>query len=161
MKETDNYIFFWKEYLSQWHKRDIIDHDGVKYNCCEQYMMAEKARVFQDTNTLNDILSANTPDEQKKLGRKVRNFDGNIWNSVCLYVVYNGNLLKFTQHPDLKDKLLATGNKTLVEASPADQIWGIGMAEDHPDIEDWTKWKGKNLLGIALMRVRSTIAMMK
>ena len=153
---TDRFVFFWRGWPSQW-GRTPFTHAGITYNCCEQYMMAEKARIFGDKETLQTILAAISPKEQKALGREVRGFDEAIWNSVCRGIVYTGNLAKFQQNPELTAKLLDTGDRTIVEASPVDRIWGIGLAADNSDALDPAKWRGTNWLGIALMQVRATL----
>jgi ribA/ribD-fused uncharacterized protein len=150
------YVFFWGGPFSQWKKADMVI-DGVTYNCCEQFMMAEKARFFEDEAHHIAIMSTNSPRIQKKIGRAVVGFDAEEWNEVCRDIVYKANYAKFTQNEDLKEELLATGDKTIVEASPYDTIWGIGMAKDDPDIEDESKWKGTNWLGEAIMDVREDI----
>lgn len=103
---------------------------------------------------LNKILVATSPEEVKKLGREVRNYDEAIWAKNKYEIVKTGNFHKFSQHKELKDFLINTGEKILAEASPVDLIWGIGLAEDHPDVKNSGKWKGLNLLGFALMEVR-------
>ncbi len=152
---SDNYVFFWGGVFSQWFPSNFII-DGVEYTSCEQYMMAKKAILFKDYISLDKIMNTKIPKEQKALGRAIKNFDKDKWEAVCREIVYEGNYAKFTQNPDLKDALLATGNKEIVEASPEDNIWGIGMRESHSDILDKSKW-GTNWLGEAIMRVRKTI----
>ena len=154
--ETDRFVFFWGGWPSQWCK-STFRVDGVTYNCCEQFMMAEKARVFHDDVRLAQILQARSPREQKALGRRVANFDEAVWNRVCRDVVYRGNLARFKQDERLAARLLATGDKTIVEASPKDCIWGIGLSADDPAAQDPSQWRGTNWLGIALIQVRETI----
>lgn len=154
--ETDRFVFFWKGWPSQW-SRSTFRVDGVTYNCCEQFMMAEKARLFGDDVRLAQILQSKSPREQKALGRAVENFDELAWNRVCRDVVYRGNLARFTQDDRLAALLLATGDKTIVEASPQDCIWGIGLSATDPAAQDPSRWPGTNWLGIALMQVRETI----
>ena len=150
------FVFFWRGWPSQWVKYPF-EVEAIHYTCCEQYMMAEKARVFGDSETLGKILSQTSPKAQKALGRMVRGFDETTWASVCRGIVFAGNLAKFQQHTELSGKLLATGTRTLVEASPVDRIWGIGLAADDPRALDPKKWQGRNWLGIALMQVRSAL----
>lgn len=154
--ETDRFVFFWGGWPSQWCK-STFRVDGVTYNCCEQFMMAEKARVFNDVVRLAQILHARSPREQKALGRKVADFDESVWNGICRDVVYRGNLARFTQNEDVAARVLATTDKTIVEASPKDPIWGIGLAATDPDAQDPSRWRGTNWLGIALMQVRESI----
>lgn len=153
-----NYIFFWKSesIFSQWYSCNFIDLDNT-YSSTEQYMMYQKAKLFNDLEIANKILKTNNPRTIKMYGRKVKNFNENIWIKNRENIVYNGNLLKFQQNKYLQKELLKTNNKILVEASPYDKIWGIGMNKNHKDILDKTKWKGLNLLGICLMKVRETI----
>lgn len=156
-------IYFWghtpnskiitKSCFSQWY--DVyFEVDGVQYHTTEQYMMASKARLFGDEETLREILNAYSSAEHKKLGRKVKGFDAVIWDEKKLDIVVEGNKAKFGQNPSLKEFLLATDNAILVEASPYDKIWGIGLDREtalNSSIEDWN---GENLLGCALMEVR-------
>jgi ribA/ribD-fused uncharacterized protein len=153
---TSRYVFFWGGWPSQWHKC-AFRVGGLAYNCCEQFMMAEKARVFADWETEGAILAAPNPRKQKALGRQVRNFDAGVWNSVCRGIVYRANLAKFEQKSDLYDALMATGERTIVEASPEDAIWGIGLRQDDPRAQDPEQWRGTNWLGIALMQVRDEL----
>jgi hypothetical protein len=154
--ERDGFVFFWNEWPSQWHPAPFT-LDGVTYSCCEQYMMSEKARLFGDAETRAKILASVSPREHKALGRQVKGFDATRWTAVCREIVYLANRAKFTQHEDLRALLLATGGKTLVEASPTDRIWGIGLAAEDPRATDRAAWRGKNWLGEALMRVRAEL----
>lgn len=156
MKTTDKFVFFWNGIYSQWY-RAPFSINGVKFNTCEQYMMYKKALVFGDEAIANRILETEQPDEQKALGKLVKGFDRAIWDQHCFSIVYEGNLAKFTQNPELKEELLATGDRILVEASPYDFIWGIKMGEDNEDIEAPSQWRGLNLLGFAIMTVRNQI----
>ena len=112
---------------------------------------------FDDRTVHDQILAAATPKEAKALGRKVHGFDDATWNAVRMEVMVTGNVAKFAQNPPLKDYLLSTADKVHVEASPVDNIWGIGMAADDPNVDDPTQWKGLNLLGFALMIVRGQL----
>lgn len=156
MKITDKYVFFWHGIYSQWHKAKMTI-DGVEYSSCEQYMMHQKAIVFSDFYIASQILLTDDPKEQKALGRKIQGFNKDIWDSVCLSIVFKGNLAKFSQNESLKADLLSTENRIMVEASPLDKIWGIGMAEDHPDVESPESWRGLNLLGWALNLVKQEL----
>ena len=167
--ETLSYVFFWghrpnkdgtigKTCFSQWFNSPF-EHESVFYRTAEHWMMAEKARLFGDKAILERILKSSTPLEAKKLGRKVRNFDEKTWKAHRKEIVLNGNYLKFSQHNKLWDFLNQTGDKIIVEASPYDTIWGIGMVREEPGIEDPDNWRGLNLLGYALMEVRDKIRM--
>ena len=157
MRETDEYVFFWGGYLSQWFMCNFFDQDGTLYNCAEQYMMAQKAKLFGDIDAQNRIMESNDPDVQKKIGKEVKNFDEKSWKSAMKIIVTRGNLFKFTQNEKLKHAIIATGDKVLVEASPYDKIWGIGLKWDNPLCDDPKNWQGTNYLGEALMLVRKTI----
>ncbi|ONI39083.1 hypothetical protein AN639_10620 [Candidatus Epulonipiscium fishelsonii] len=158
------YIYFWghrpsldgtitKACLSQWWKSTFIYEDQM-YWCMEQFMMAEKARLFRDNKILESILSCNNPEEIKRLGRKVKSFNEKKWNKYREEIVVNGNMEKFHQNNNLKQYLLSTKDKVLVEASPYDTIWGVGLGENDSRIIDPSEWQGLNLLGFALMTVR-------
>lgn len=155
MKRQNGFVFFWGGKFSQWYTHDMVI-DGVTYNCCEQYMMAEKARIFGDTETLEAIMKQKNPKYQKSLGRGVKNFNPHIWDRVCKDIVFRANLAKFSD-PELKEYLFSFGNEEIVEASPYDKIWGIGLSEEDPDCLDKTKWQGTNWLGEAIMAVREAL----
>lgn len=163
------WLFFWghtpakdgsltKTCFSQWWDGHPFEVDGTTYHTAEHYMMAEKARLFGDPETLAKIIAAGHPNTAKKLGRQVKNFDDPLWKRSRLDIVVRGNEAKFSQHPDLRDFLLHTGDRVIVEASPYDRIWGIGMAATHEHAEQPARWKGLNLLGFALMEVRRRLA---
>lgn len=154
MKE---YYFFWKGPLSQWTNSEFIDDEGITYNTAEQYMMYQKAKLFGDVEIMREILNTTSPREQQKLGRLVNNFDQNIWNENAISIVTKGNIYKFSQNKHLRDLLIETKDKFLVEASPIDKVWGIGLAEDNPLIVDESNWQGTNWLGICLMNTRDYI----
>ena len=120
-------------------------------------MMAEKARIFKDEEAKKKILVVHSPHGAKKLGRQVKNFDPVIWNEHKFDIVVKGNYHKFSQHEDLRTFLLNTKNRVLVEASPRDQIWGIGMSEKNEKAHNPNLWRGQNLLGFALMEVRDRL----
>jgi ribA/ribD-fused uncharacterized protein len=120
-------------------------------------MMHQKALLFGDTEIATQILLTESPDEQKKLGKLVKGFDRTIWDQNCFAIVYEGNYAKFTQNEDLKQQLLATGDKILVEASPYDFIWGIKKSENDATIDNPSNWMGLNLLGFAIVAVRNQI----
>jgi ribA/ribD-fused uncharacterized protein len=143
--------------LSQWWEQPFTV-DGVVYPTAEHWMMAGKARLFGDDEGLTAVLAAGSPGAAKAAGRTVRGFDEGRWNAIRFGLVVDGNLAKFGQHKDLHSFLLATGRRVLVEASPYDRIWGIGMAATDPDCRLPSRWRGLNLLGFALMEVRSRLA---
>jgi ribA/ribD-fused uncharacterized protein len=156
MRITDKYVFFWSGIYSQWHKAPMVI-DKIEYNSCEQYMMHQKALLFGDEDIAELIMQESNPREQKKYGRMIKGFDKKVWEQNCLAIVYEGNLAKFTQNSDLKSAMLSTSDRFFVEASPKDNIWGIGMAEDEMDVEDPSYWLGLNLLGQALTLVKNKI----
>ncbi len=155
--ETDDMVLFWSGWPSQWH-RCRFAVDGVPYGCAEQYMMAEKAALFGDIEAHGRILAATNPREQKRLGRLVRGFDADVWAAHCRPVVFRGNLARFAQNDDLRRRLLATEDRRIVEASPDDAVWGIGLTADDPRAVDPDQWQGTNWLGDALERVRAELA---
>ena len=160
------YLYFWghqtsksyigKECLSQWYPSSF-EVDGVQYYNCEQYMMAEKAKLFGDEDALKSILKSRDPKSVKSIGRTVENFDAKLWDENKFDIVVKGNYNKFSQDELLKDYLLSTGDKILVEASPYDTVWGVGLRASDPLILNESTWKGLNLLGEALMKVRNEI----
>ena len=164
--QREDFVFFWghiaraekqmKACLSQWFPYSFLVND-IYYNCAEQFMMAEKARLFHDEDALQKIMQAYDPMEQKKLGRRVQGYDDAVWKACCYDVVVRGNAAKFFQHEKLHDFLISTGDKVLVEASPKDSVWGIGLDENSPDAINPQRWQGTNLLGFALMEVRDIL----
>jgi len=144
-----------KSCLSQWYPRSF-SVDGIYYATAEHYMMAEKARLF-DASMVEYILNAKSPAEAKALGREVKNFNEEVWDKVSFDIVVKGNMAKFSQNEDLKAFLQATKNRVLVEASPKDRIWGIGLSVHDKEVENPFEWKGLNKLGFALMVVRDEI----
>ena len=161
-----DFVFFWghtdrgegltKACLSQWFPCTFVV-DGQYYNCAEQYMMAEKARIFGDEEIRQQILAEYSQMAMKKLGRKVKNYDDAVWKNVRFDVVVKGNLAKFSQNEKLRNFLISTDDKVLVEASPKDEVWGIGLDEHSSEASSPWKWKGTNLLGFALMEVRDKL----
>jgi len=159
--EYNEYEFFWSNDspFSQWHKAKFQLND-IEYSSAEQFMMAKKAELFGDNQIKEEILSTNNVRKQKELGRKVRHFDEEIWNNSKIKIVYIANNLKFSQNQELKSKLIETEGKYIVEASPVDAIWGIGMAPDDPRRFNRDKWRGQNLLGKVLTQLREDILQM-
>lgn len=155
---TIMYTFFFTEAspFSQWHPSPFVV-DGKKFICAEQYMMHGKAMLFGDAEVADEILVATHPKQHKALGRKVKNFDDAVWKRERENIVYAGSKAKFTQNPPLLEALLATKGTTLVEASPYDRIWGIGLGAKDPRAQDPTQWKGQNLLGKILTKLRDEL----
>lgn len=165
--ETKEFLFFWghrasttgevtKSCLSQWFVAPF-EEGGVRYPTAEHFMMARKAEQFGDIAVRDRILATEDPGRAKALGRKVSGFQDEVWAAHRGEIVVAGNFLKFSQNPRLSRFLPGTGDSVLVEASPVDAIWGIGLATDSPDAEDPARWRGLNLLGFALMEVRSRL----
>ncbi|EJT8158355.1 NADAR family protein [Listeria monocytogenes] len=165
--EKLKYIFFWgqqpaedgkisKSCFSQWWICSF-KVDGVEYNCAEQFMMAEKAKLFNDMEMREKILAAKHPKQAKDFGRLIRGFQEDIWLKNRFNIVMRANQAKFSQNEELKKFLMQTKKRILVEASPVDKIWGIGMAADNKNVENPLYWKGLNLLGFALMAVRDEL----
>lgn len=162
------YLFFWghtprregvvdASCFSQWFPADF-EIDGQTYLTAEHWMMAEKARLFDDNATREKILSASHPHQAKSLGRKVRGFNEEAWEAERVAIVERGNVAKFKQNEQLRTFLANTHTRVLVEASPVDRIWGIGLASDDARASQPDQWRGLNLLGFALMEVRDQIA---
>jgi len=156
MKITNKYVLFYGGVFSQWYMCEFII-DNVTYSSAEQYMMHQKALLFGDTEIASEVMKVTNPANHKALGRQVKGYDEAIWKRNSLAIVYKGNYAKFTQNKDLKDKLIATGTKTIVEASPVDFIWGIERGENDPLSLNPAHWRGTNLLGSAIMLVRNEI----
>lgn len=154
----EKFTFFWHTAspFSQWHPANFIVN-GLQYTSAEQYMMHQKALLFGDRKIAEQIMSTNSASAQKKLGRQVKGFDQTVWEAECQRIVYEGNQAKFTQNEELLAALLATRGTTLVEASPDDRIWGVGLAEDNPRIRNRSTWRGTNWLGEILTRLRGEI----
>ncbi|MBS1527895.1 MAG: NADAR family protein [Bacteroidetes bacterium] len=162
--ETPELLFFWghknnqnqhvgRFCFSQWFELPFIV-DDVAYPTAEHWMMANKALLFGNQNIFDKIIKATKPGEVKELGRQVLGFDETIWNNYKYEIVKQGNIHKFNQHPKLASYLIQTGDKILVEASPTDIIWGIGLSQDDTKANDPHQWRGSNLLGFVLMEVR-------
>jgi len=166
--ERPKYLFFWghqpnadgsigKGCFSQWFKAPF-DVGGQRYATAEHFMMAEKARLFGDGATCDRVMASRSPAEAKKLGRAVQRFDDAVWERARFDIVVRANVAKFSQNPAMRDYLLGTGDRVLVEASPVDRIWGIGMAADDEKALNPRMWRGLNLLGFALVEVRARLA---
>ncbi|WP_069885782.1 NADAR family protein [Streptomyces luteocolor] len=165
--ERITYLYFWghtprrdgtpgPSCLSQWWPSPFTV-DGVSYATAEHWMMAGKARLFGDADAERTVLAARTPAEAKNAGRLVRGFDEATWERERFGIVAEGSVHKFTSDPALREFLVGTGRRVLVEASPLDRVWGVGLAADDPRIGDPAKWRGPNLLGFALMEARERV----
>jgi ribA/ribD-fused uncharacterized protein len=164
--EKIKYVFFWghqdkkgkttKSCFSQWYDSPFIESD-LKFLTAEHYMMHAKAVLFGDLAAATKVLSAKTPGEAKAIGREIQGFNEEQWLKNRFEIVVNANLAKFSYNSELRHFLINTGDRVLVEASPVDKIWGIGLAKDDPLAENPRGWQGLNLLGYALMEVRSQL----
>ena len=139
--------------LSQW-QRAHFTVDGVEFNCAEQYMMYRKALLFGDERMAAKILEATKPFDHKRMGQQVQGFDQDTWVEARIDIVLTGNRAKFGQNDGLAKKLLRTEGTLLAEVNPRDEIWGIGLAEADPRVQDPSQWQGINLLGSILMEIR-------
>lgn len=152
----ERFTFFLDGPFSQW-AESPFELDGQLYGCAEQWMMAEKARLFGDAAARAAILNTPHPDEQKALGRTITPFDDAVWREHARSIVHRGNHAKFTQNPDLMERLRATKGATLVEASPFDRLWGIGLLASDPRAQSRETWRGLNWLGEVLTAVRDEL----
>ncbi|WP_433550601.1 NADAR family protein [Micromonospora zamorensis] len=161
------FLFFWGHQpqrdgsigagcLSQWWPAPFT-LNGQRFATTEHHMMWRKATLFGDHATATKILTVAHPHAAKTLGRQVTDFDQQTWEQHRYDIVVAGNTAKFDQHPTLRTYLLGTGKRVLVEASPLDRVWGIGLAADHPHATDPARWRGLNLLGFALMHTRTIL----
>ncbi|UQM93885.1 GTP cyclohydrolase [Stenotrophomonas phage vB_Sm_QDWS359] len=159
MKQQEKFTPFYGGVFSQWYPSPMVI-DGVEYSCAEQYMMAQKALLFGDLVRHRAIMATRNPSEQKAIGRQVKGFDARVWAVVSRDVVMRASLHKFTSDPVLRAKLLLTEGTTLVEASPTDVIWGVGLDEDDPRVHDRSMWRGTNWLGQVLNDLRDSLQAM-
>ena len=143
--------------LSQWFPHECVAPEGHRYPTAEHFMMAEKARLFGDDNLLDQIAHANSPGHAKDLGRRIRGFDESTWAENRFSIVHAGSIAKFGHCLRMRNYLVGTGFRVLVEASPVDPIWGIGAASDDASVHHPSQWKGQNLLGFALMSARAEL----
>ena len=161
------YVFFWshipvhaaevgKECLSQWYPATFVV-DGREFPTAEHYLMFCKATLFGDNDAAKRILQTQNPGAAKAIGRSVRGFDESIWEQHRVAIAVDGNCAKFSQSIALRNFLLNTQTRVLVEASPVDCIWGIGLAADDLEVANPLKWRGLNLLGFALMDARERL----
>ena len=159
MRETDTHIFFWDGVFSNWYEciPNYIKYDGLTFFTSEQAFMWEKAIYFGDIRTAKEILKTPSPKVAKELGREVKNFNAKIWSQVSYDIMVKVNLFKYRQNVLIKDRLLSTEDKIIVEASPTDSIWGIGLHWSDDRVLDESKWMGQNLLGKVLMEIRDRL----
>lgn len=143
-------------YLSNWYMSEFV-MDEITFSSMEKYMMYQKAKTFQDQENLENILQSDDVAQIKEYGRRVKNYDDTVWNGIRQIIVYNGLLEKFSQNEELGKQLKATKESLLAECAVGDKIWGIGLSMHDPDRMDVAKWKGKNLLGFSLMKVREVL----
>lgn len=143
-------------FLSNWcySPFSVGEHE---FSCMEQFMMYRKAICFEDSITAEQILAATDAAYIKELGRKVSNYNENVWNGLRQLIVYEGLLAKFSQNEEFRNRLLSTGDVILAECAVKDCIWGIGLSMTDPDRFDITSWRGQNLLGYTLMMVRDKL----
>jgi ribA/ribD-fused uncharacterized protein len=162
MKITDEYVFFYKDWLSNYQRTKFdVEWNGVKYTftSTEQGFMYIKAITFGDNVTAQKILNTDDPNRCRKLGRQVKGYNDAEWAKIRYDVFYTLNWVKYTQDKKLQEKLLDPqfDGKKFVEASPIDKIWGIGYAEDNPNIEFTDMYWGKNYLGRILTNIRNRL----
>lgn len=148
-----NFHFFWNGPFSSWHIAPI-SINGITYNCCEQYFMWKKALAFGDEDTAEKIITSYDPRKQKSLGRQVKNFVPAQWDAISRDVMFRAHMAKYERYTHLRDRLLATGATTLVEASPYDKLWGIGLDQNDPRALNSEEWLGKNWLGYILTDIK-------
>lgn len=158
MTNDDKFVFFWgkQDPFSQWHPSKFVEN-GIEFLHCEQYMMYQKAILFNDQEKAEEILKTSSPKICKDKGKEVRGFIQSVWDANFENIIFEGNRLKFSQNTELLKSLVMSGNRILVEASPYDDLYGIGLRESHIDARNPSRWKGKNKLGLALERARSWI----
>jgi len=153
---TNTHVFFWGLEFSNWYGC-LFTYKGKNFYNSEQAFMWEKALYFNDNTIAEEILHTSSPKVAKELGREIRNFNREKWSEVSYDIMIDVNIAKYTSDPYLEDILLSTGDKTIVEASPTDSIWGIGLHWSDDKVLDESKWQGQNLLGKALMEVRTKL----
>lgn len=157
MSETQGYHFYWNGPFSQWQISQFTLW-GIDFNTAEQAMMVGKARLFGDESTAAEIMAAEDPGKQKALGRKVHGFDEDVWDANKVGLVKQINFAKFDQNKGLRRKLFQTIPMLMVEASPMDTIWGIGLDEANARQTPTENWPGQNLLGRIVTEVRNELA---
>jgi ribA/ribD-fused uncharacterized protein len=154
--EENKYTFFWGNHFSQWYP-SVFVIDGITYKTAEHYMMWCKAKLFHSERIADMILESDNPDDVRWLGRQIQGFDDTIWKQNCKKFVYDGSYAKFTQNADLLKVLMTTGKTKIVEASPQDFNWGIGLTEEEAKQVPEQKWPGTNWLGEILTQLREDL----
>ena len=156
--ENNKYTFFWetKYVFSNWHPAKFV-MNGIKFGNSEQAFMYYKAKLFGDEYSMEKILKNSDPRKVKQLGREISGFDEKIWDENKFQIMYNVNYAKYSQNPKMLNKLISTKGTNLVEASPFDNIWGIGLFEIDAKRLSPNLWPGKNLLGKVLDKVRDDL----
>ena len=155
-RETDTHLYFLRGVLSNFEKC-YIKYRGHLFATTEQAFMWEKAVFFNDHESASKILREENPAKAKKLGREVKNFDDSKWSKVCYEIMYLINYEKYFQNTRLKNILLNTGDKMIIEANPKDTRWGVGLSAEDDRVLDESQWQGENLLGKVLMQVRDEL----
>lgn len=158
MKETETHIYFWGNSAFSNFFMSSFKYKENLFSNSEQAFMWEKARTFRNEESADLILNTIDPDECKRLGRLVKGYEDKIWSGLRYDIMKKINIEKWSQSKFLKSLLLSTGDKILVEASPKDNIWGVGFKYDDPLVLDDSNWTGQNLLGKVLMEVRKIIS---
>lgn len=165
---SDDYVFFCSHepskyptgspavwVFSNWFIRPYQGANGVQYQCVEQEMMHQKALEFGDTVTAAKIMRASGPKQMKALGREVKGYEEGRWAQIRQGIVEKAIQAKFSQHEDLRQILLSTGERQLAEAASYDPIWGIGYSANVALLNRHS-W-GQNLLGKSLVNVRNRL----
>ncbi len=167
--QNETFEMFWETSspFSQWHKcsfnvEPLFNspdfNEEISFTSSDQYMMLHKALAFEDLETAKLIMKTNNVREQKRLGRSVRGFNEKYWDEIRVWIVYQGNKNKFAQNERLLSELIKTKGKTLVEASPDDNIWGIGLLKSDPKARKRETWQGSNYLGDILTYLRMELS---
>ena len=158
IKVTDKMVLFWQadSVFSNWHPAEFT-YDGEKFENSEACFIYRKCQTFGDTETIYELLDCQGPGYVKRLGREIAWFNEAKWVEVREQCMYDACFAKFSQNEDMKKALLDTGDREIVEASPYDTIWGIGLRPDDDKALYRTNWKGLNLLGKVLMKVRADL----
>lgn len=155
LEKYDKYFFFYTGYLSNWANTPFTDtQTDIRYSCSEQFMMHKKALLFGDGYIAEKILESNHPKVQKALGREVKGFDKETWDFHARQIVYEGCFYKFKQNREAYDYLMGTRGHYLVEASPYDTVWGIGLGCNDEKAGNPENWRGTNWLGQVLTALR-------